>query len=345
MGQYLGTVTSGLVQGSVYDLLNGVNGLSGWRWAFIIDSLISFAVCFIGFFAIPGTPFKCYSLFLTDDEIKLARRRMRENGTHDGLVLTNFFDKKTWKKIFTSWPFYAFSLGNVGGFNASNSQSGSFALWLQSLNRYSIPKLNKLTAIPPALGIIWLIITTTGADLTRKRFLMIVFAQLMNFIANIILAVWDVSEKAKWFAFYFSYWAWSQSSVFYPLQNDVLRHDTNRRSIEWVLTYTIGLQSTPWISKIVWQTVDAPRYPKGFLTAALMGLAQVIVMMICYFFYKRDERRFAKLNGVILYNSLKDESPHLEHNSEGETSPEKTRNVIEVIDDYGSNKGMESLSD
>ena len=116
-------------------------------------------------------------------------------GTHDGLVLTNFFDKKTWKKIFTSWPFYAFSLGNVGGFNASNSQSGSFALWLQSLNRYSIPKLNKLTAIPPALGIIWLIITTTGADLTRKRFLMIVFAQLMNFIANIILAVWMHQRK------------------------------------------------------------------------------------------------------------------------------------------------------
>ena len=81
MGQYFGMLTSGLVQGSVYDLLNGVNELSGWRWAFIIDSLISFAVCFIGFFAIPGTPFKCYSLFLkTDDEIKLARRRMRENG-------------------------------------------------------------------------------------------------------------------------------------------------------------------------------------------------------------------------------------------------------------------------
>mmetsp|Transcript_2561 Transcript_2561/g.2846 ORF Transcript_2561/g.2846 Transcript_2561/m.2846 type:complete len:271 (+) Transcript_2561:311-1123(+) len=270
---------------------------------------------------------------------------MRENGTHDGLILTKFFDKETWKKIFISWPFYIFTLGNVGGFNASNSQSGSFALWLQSLNRYSIPKLNQLTAIPPALGIAWLIITTTGADLTRKRFLMIVFAQLMNFIANIILAVWDVSEKAKWFAFYFSYWAWSQSSVFYPLQNDVLRHDANRRSIEWVLSYTIGLQSTPWISKIVWQTVEAPRYPKGFLTAALMGLAQAIVMIICYFFYKRDERRIAKLNGVILYNSSKNESANLDYISDLEPYLEKTRKVIEVIHDYGSNKGIVNLSD
>lgn len=335
-----------MIQGAVYDLLNGVNGLSGWRWAFIIDSLISFAVCFIGFFAIPGTPFKCYSLFLTDEEIKFARKRMRENGTNDGLELTNFFDKKTWKKIFTSWPFYIFSIANVGGFNSSNSPSGSFALWLQSLNRYSIPKLNKLTAIPPAMGIAWLIITTTGADLTRKRFIMIIFAQLMNFIGNIILAVWDVSEKAKWFSFYFSYWAWCQSSVFYPLQNDILRHDSNRRSIEWVLSYTIGLQSTPWISKIVWQTVDAPRYPKGFLTAGLMGIAQAVTLIVGYFFYKRDERRNAKLNGVILYNSAKGELPQIDEISEEEEiSKEKTKKIIEVVDDeYDSKKGLSDSS-
>lgn len=70
-------------------------------------------------------------------------------------------------KMPTSWHFWIFSLGNFSGVNSSNSSSGSFALWLKSLSRYSVSILNQLTAIPPALGIIWVIITTAGADITR----------------------------------------------------------------------------------------------------------------------------------------------------------------------------------
>ncbi|CUM63884.1 uncharacterized protein PRCAT00001472001 [Priceomyces carsonii] len=265
---------------------------------------MSYAICLLGFFSLPGTPFKCYSLFLTDYDIKLARKRMRINGTDDGLNLTGFLDKEIWLKMLKSWHFWVFAVGNIGGFNSSNSSSGSFALWLKSLNRYSVEELNNLTAIPPALGIIWLIITTFGADFSRKRFLMIIFAQLMNFIGNVILTIWDVNEKAKWFAFYFSYWAWSQSSVFYPLMNDILRNDVNLRSIEWVISYIIGLQSYTWISAIVWQTEEAPSFRKGFTTAAVMGIVQAVSMLIGLYFYKKDEKQKSLAEGTEVYNSM-----------------------------------------
>ncbi|CAK7903751.1 probable transporter Seo1p [[Candida] anglica] len=306
-GQYLGVLTAGLLQSVIYDTLNGVHGLQGWKWMFIIDGILSFTVAFLGLFLMPGTPFKCYSIILSDDDIKLCRKRMRENGTDGGEDLTNFLDWPTWKKMLQSWHFWIMSIAGIGGFNANNTTMGSFALWLKSENRFSIGKLNQLTAIPPALGIVYVIFTCFGADITQKRFLMVIFAQLMNLIGCVILTVWDVAPAAKWFAFYFGYWSWAQSSVFYPILNDILRHDANLKAIEWQANYLIGQQSYAWISRIIWPTTDAPRFKNGFLVAGLMGMIQAVFMAIGYFFYKRDERSRAASEGIVVYNSAKGE--------------------------------------
>ncbi|CAH2352497.1 probable transporter Seo1p [[Candida] railenensis] len=308
-GQYLGILTSGLLQSSIYEHLNGVNGLAGWKWMFIIDGIISFVVAIIGLFLMPGTPFKCYSLWLTDDDIKLCRRRMRSNGTDDGLKLKKFLDWDTWKQMLTSWHFWILSLGGIGGFNANATSQGQFALWLKSLKQYSIPKINNYTAIPPALGLAYVIITCFAADISQKRFAMIGFAQSMNLVSCVILAVWDVPKAAKWFAYYWGYWSWSQSSVFYPLVNDILRHDANLKSIEFTFNYILGLQSYAWISKLIWETVDSPRFQKGFITAAAMGMLEAFCMFIGYYFYKRDERKRALSQGIYLYNSGNGELP------------------------------------
>ncbi|CCH44170.1 putative transporter SEO1 [Wickerhamomyces ciferrii] len=121
-GLYLGTLTSGLLQSAIFNALDGVNNISGWRYMFLIDGVIAFTITLITLFCVPGTPFKCYSIWLTDDEIKLARKRMRENGTDEKPPTTKqFFDPKVYKTIFGSWIFWIFTLSNIGGFN-SNSE-------------------------------------------------------------------------------------------------------------------------------------------------------------------------------------------------------------------------------
>lgn len=195
------------------------------------------------------------------------------------------------------------------GFNTNNTSSGSFALWLKSLDRYSPKKLNDLTTIPPALGLIWIMIVCVGADITGKRFGMVFFSFIMNFISNIILAVWNVPESAKWAGFYLSYWSWSQSSVFNPLISDILRHDSNQRAIEWMIIYIMGLQSSAWVLRLAFPTVDAPRFLAGFTTCAVLSLAFNLLLIVAYFFYKRDERKSAIKNGIYVYNSTKGETP------------------------------------
>ncbi|CDK26407.1 unnamed protein product [Kuraishia capsulata CBS 1993] len=314
MGQFLGVLTSGLLQSAAYTNLNGTNGLEGWRWMFIIDGCTSFGVAFLGLFCIPGTPSKCYSLWLTDDEIRLARKRMAENHTDVSPNVKSFFNKKTWKRAFTSWHFWVLGFAQFCGFNTNNTSSGSFSLWLKSLKRYDTGKLNNLTTIPPALGLIWIVIVCGGADITRKRFGMIFFSYIINFIANVILAKWYVPEPAKWAAFYLSYWSWSQSSVFNPLISDMLREDSNYRSILWMIIYLVGLQAQAWVSRIIWPTVDSPRYLTGFTASAVFSMAFNFALIVAYVFYKRDEKRGARSYGILVYNSNKSIPPEaLEH--------------------------------
>ncbi|KAG2732250.1 hypothetical protein G9P44_004667 [Scheffersomyces stipitis] len=305
-GQFIGVLTSGFLQGAASTIQGN---LKGWQYMFIIDGSISLFVAILTLFLQPGTPSRCYSIWLTDDEIRLGRKRMKENGTDMSHDVKSFFDKQTWKKIITSWHFWVLSFLQMFGFNTNNTSSGSFALWLKSLDRYSPKKLNDLTTIPPALGLIWIMIVCVGADITGKRFGMVFFSFIMNFISNIILAVWNVPESAKWAGFYLSYWSWSQSSVFNPLISDILRHDSNQRAIEWMIIYIMGLQSSAWVSRLAFPTVDAPRFLAGFTTCAVLSLAFNLLLIVAYFFYKRDERKSAIKNGIYVYNSTKGETP------------------------------------
>jgi hypothetical protein len=308
IGQFLGVLTSGLLQSATFRNLSGVYGLEGWRWMFIVDGGLSFAVAILALLCVPGTPLNCYSLFLTDDDIRLARKRMLKAGNDLGDNTAALLDWKVWKKAFSTWHVYLLGFTNMLGFNANNTVSGSFVLWLKSLDQYSIGKVNDLSTIPPALGILYVIIVCGGADITRKRFLFIIISFLLNFIGNVILAKWDVSVSAKWFAFCFAYWSWSQSSVFNPMVNDFFRKDAKVKTVGWMVVYVTGLQSSAWVTKLVWPTVDSPRFEVGFSTCAAFSAGFSICMVAAYFLYKRDERREALENGIFIYNSENVES-------------------------------------
>lgn len=98
--------------------------------------------------------------------------------------------------------FYVIVLWDVFFWNAGTSSSaGSYILWLKSLKRYSIPKINNLSTTAPALGIFYVVFICFSADLWLTRAGAITLAHTWNFIGLVILSVWDVPESAKWFAF------------------------------------------------------------------------------------------------------------------------------------------------
>ena len=68
-----------------------------------------------------------------------------------------------------------------------------------------------------------------------------------------------------------------------------------------------GQVSTAWISLLVWKTVEAPRYLKGYIFTTCCAFMVMVICTIILILYKRDERARAAENGIYLYNSAKGE--------------------------------------
>lgn len=98
----LGVMFGGYLQAAAYTHLNGVHGMSGWRWLFIIDGCISLPIAILGFALFPGLPASAKPWWMTEDEHLLARRRMRDEGVEQAKTLS----WKVLKRVFTKWHFY-----------------------------------------------------------------------------------------------------------------------------------------------------------------------------------------------------------------------------------------------
>ncbi|KEF53890.1 uncharacterized protein A1O9_10292 [Exophiala aquamarina CBS 119918] len=70
----LATATSGLIAAATFETLDGVRGLSGWRWLFIIEGAVTFGVALISMFFLPDHPLT--TRWLTPEERELAHARI-----------------------------------------------------------------------------------------------------------------------------------------------------------------------------------------------------------------------------------------------------------------------------
>lgn len=324
-GQMLGTLTAGLLQATIYQNLDGVHGRAGWRWMFLIDGCATAVIGFLALIMVPGTPYKCCSLFLTDDEIRLARSRLKKANIQPPTKNPPpFFDWKLWKRVLTNWRIYVLAVLDYLFWNAVSTSFSNFALWLKSLKRYSTPELNRLTSIPPALGIVWILLVCGSADILKTRAFAIFWAEIFVLTSNAILSKWDLPEAALWFAFMIAYYGISVSSVIYGWLNDIMRYDPQERSIVLCAVNIFANQSTAWTLPMVFKTSTAPKYHRGYIFVSCHSAALMIWSYVTLFFYKRQEKRDARSNGIVLYNSKTGDIPlevrkHLENAGAVET--------------------------
>jgi MFS transporter, ACS family, pantothenate transporter len=85
--------------------MNGVGGLSGWRWLFIFDGIITFPMAIWGYIALPDLPSNTRVFWLKSHEKDLARLRMKKAGKAMG-------EPVTWaglKRVLGKWHFWVYT--------------------------------------------------------------------------------------------------------------------------------------------------------------------------------------------------------------------------------------------
>ncbi|GAT31353.1 pantothenate transporter [Aspergillus luchuensis] len=78
----IASMFSGYLMDAVFHL-GGRGGLKGWQWLFLIDGIISIPVAISGFFILPDVPEISSPFYLSEQEVKLAQKRMQFEGRKD----------------------------------------------------------------------------------------------------------------------------------------------------------------------------------------------------------------------------------------------------------------------
>jgi MFS family permease len=287
-GLNLGSLTAGLIASGTSARLEGVNGLAGWRWMYIICALITIPVGVLGYFVIPGTIEQPNRWVITDADLVVAKRRLEKGGhvTRGKLNLGHI------RSILGSPHFWAVVFVDILFWNAAiNKSSGGFLIWIKGLKRFSVSKVNELGSVAPALGILLTLVTCFASDMYLGPAWAITFASFMNAVSCIILVIWNVPESAKWYAFVSTYWSVALSSVLHGWVNTILRDSPEQRSFTLVLITIIAQSSTAWTPLLTFPTVEAPRYIKGFSFCLGCAVALIVATHILDIYIKRAEKR------------------------------------------------------
>lgn len=259
---------------------------------FIIVSLMTFPVGFAGIFIWPGTPAMPNKLFLSADELTLARQRL-EDADHSGPEGKGL--KPSWtliRSILTDPKTYILTIWDALFWNASPAVFGNFLLWLNSLNRYSTSRVNSIGSLAPGLGMLWILVVNFSSDLILGPPGAITMALLVNIVVCVILAIWNVPESAKWFAFSMSYFELGMSSVLYGWTNDILRHDNQKRAMMLIIMNAVAQSTTGWTPLFTWKTVDAPQFRIGYTYVAVISVVLIMFTWLVWFLHRRQESVF-----------------------------------------------------
>lgn len=211
--------------------MNGLQGLSGWRWLFIIDGIITLPVALYGFFLFPDTPSTTTAFYFTEEEKALAVSRVPE--VHDRSPLTWGFAKK----VLTSWYWWGFVvLWTIAGETESFSSNSLLALYMKShpTNEYSVAQLDNYPTGVPAVGIVSTLFWATLTDFMRgKRWLVGYFIAITGVAtsAMILAASRDPTSPASTaITFGAYYWAgavYACQATFFAWCNDAMRYEEN----------------------------------------------------------------------------------------------------------------------
>ena len=152
-------VIGGPLSGWILTSFNGVSGMAGWKWLFVIEALPSVALGFVVMYFLDDRI--ADAKWLSEDQKRLLQRNIEEESTQGGdhSALGAFRNAKVWVLCAA---YFGFIMGLYG-----------IGFWLPSLIKASgissPTTIGWLVAIPYSAAVVCMILTSRHSDRTGER--------------------------------------------------------------------------------------------------------------------------------------------------------------------------------
>ncbi|KAL7422104.1 hypothetical protein Q5752_002747 [Cryptotrichosporon argae] len=262
--------------------LRGVHGLAGWKWLFLIEGVITFAIGMFAFFYLPAGPtqtktqFRKKAWFTEREEVIVVNRILRDDPTksqmhnRQGLSLAPLRDSLL---DYDLWPGY---LLGITTFVAPATVNAYFTLSVKNLG-FTTFQTNLMT-IPAS--VLFMINNLGLACLSRALRERVLTASLGSWWQLILLVALvaipdDVSRWAKWVI----------TSLFigYPYAHPILvsMNSMNAGSVRTRTVasslYNMFVQAGSLVASNIYRTSDAPYYRRG--NKVLIGIVSANIAL------------------------------------------------------------------
>jgi sugar phosphate permease len=281
---------SGLLAYAI-EKMNGISGLGGWKWIFILEGLIPVVVAFSLYFLLPDRPET--AKFLTTEEKEFIINRIAlGTGSGRGRITNN--DKVSWKNIrvaFSDWkvwmaiiPFWACSIGTYG-FTATVPSV------LEEMG-YKTGDAQLLTVPIYVFGMTATLIVAFWSDYVQQRtpFIMAGFAiAVVGFIGELAIDHPKLPGVTYFFLFLVAAGLYCPfTAVVTLVANNVA--PSSKRAVAMALLISVGNLGGICGSNIYYAAQE-PKYQTGFGVSLAICGAGIVAAFILRKAYQRENKK------------------------------------------------------
>ncbi|KAI1577276.1 UhpC Sugar phosphate permease [Pyrenophora tritici-repentis] len=275
-----GTMIGGFIQTGIHSSMDGLRGMSGWRWLFVIDGIITLPVALYGLLLFPDTPHTTHAPYLTPSERALAKSRIPP---HLVLVLLRRAVDPRWRNriLFLKRP---------------------ATLYLRShpTKKYTVAQNNNYPTGVPAVGIASTLFWATVTDYWGGRRWMVGYWIAGTGIVTSAVMLAYPESTAVHFAMY--YWAGSVyacQATFFAWANDVLRYEEDSLRAVVIASMNMGSNAVnAWWSILFYGANFAPYFTRGMWAMIAVSIAMGVWTAGVVWMQKRTEGRRG-VDGVV----------------------------------------------
>ncbi|EOO03497.1 putative pantothenate transporter protein [Phaeoacremonium minimum UCRPA7] len=294
MVAWAGTLFSGVLQGAIYDSLNGKSGLPGWRWLFVVDFLITIPLAVYTYACFPDTPLTTQAFYLTADEKELAVARLNRQPEHIHGEVT----KSSFKRIFSTWHIYGFCFIWTMGSNCEMFSSNAvMQLYLSSLGTFSVTKVNYMPAGVSAVGIFSTLVLGWYSDFTRRSWHIGILLSATA-VTTAAIMLHPPSFAGKMFALYLNGCQYANQTVMFAWANRLVKDDENKRSFIVAAMNTSAVVFYSFWSISFYAANMAPMWRRGAIAMLVSGCLMCLGTLVVKHLEDRDAKLLEMTPGI-----------------------------------------------
>ncbi|KAF9733399.1 transporter SEO1-like protein 2 [Paraphaeosphaeria minitans] len=283
----LGTMFAGYLQAAAYTNLNGVHGLSGWRWLFIVDAIITLPISLLGFFVFPDVPSRKKPRFLSESDHLFAQKRIAGKTAPPQLRIS----RSIFRRVFARWHWYLF-VAQWSLMDQNLLPSGSpFSLYLKANSDiYSVVRINTLPTIATAVSVVVALTCGIVADRTGRFWLPAYVATLPVIVGCALLVAWNVGESGRLAGFILTGFEGALSPLTMGWATVAMAGDAEERAVVTASMNAIGQGITAGTQVVQYAATDAPRFKGGFASNLATSVAQLVLISAILWLSSRDKK-------------------------------------------------------